>query len=293
MQCMQGNLRVQGRIITGVDIVQISGLIAVHPDWSFWKLSRELCQLWDWRNGKGIVKDIACRSLLRKLEKRGYITLPARRCIPLPRMRDQRDVSSIPLPFYSQACSLPETQPIKIETIKPKTMEGKLFNLLLAQHHYLGYRGSVGEHLSYLVWDREGKVLGCLLFGAAAWSVASRDKFIGWNKEQRECKLPFIANNMRFLLLRRIPHLASHLLSKIIRQVSKDWEEKYGHRIVLLETFVEVGRFAGTCYRAANWIKVGQTQGRSRNDRYSKLIVPVKDIYLYPLVKNFREILCS
>lgn len=290
---MQEDIVVQGRVITSSDIQQISGMIGSHPEWHYSKISQELCRLWDWRNGKGILKDIACRSLLRKLEKRGYITLPPRRRKVSSRMKDQSKSLPLTLPFYSQATNLSEAQPLKIEIARPGTTSGKLFNALLAQCHYLGYRGSVGEHLSYLVWDREGEILGCILFGAAAWSVASRDKFIGWSKEQREGKLQLIANNMRFLLLKRIPHLASHLLGKIVQLVSKDWEDKYGHRIVLLETFVEVGRFAGTCYRAANWIKAGQTQGRSRNDRYNKLIVPVKDIYLYPLVKNFREIVCG
>jgi hypothetical protein len=208
-------------------------------------------------------------------------------------MRDQKDVLLPPLPFYSQSCTLSEAQPVKIEIVKPRTTQGKLFNSLLAHYHYLGYRGSVGEHLPYLIWDKSGDVLGCLLFGAAAWKIAPRDQFIGWNKEQRERNLQLIANNMRFLLLKKIPHLASHLLGKIVRRISEDWQEKYGHPIVMLETFVEVGRFAGTCYRAANWTYVGETKGRSRNDRYSKLEVPVKRIYLYPLVKNFREVLCS
>lgn len=290
---MQEDIVVQGRVITHGDILQISGMISSHPEWHYTKLSQELCLLWNWRNGKGILKDIACRSLLRKLEKRGYITLPPRRRKVPSRMRDQSKSLSLTMPFYSSACNLSEAQPLKIEIAKPGTTSGKLFNALLARHHYLGYRGSVGEHISYLVWDKRVEVLGCLLFGAAAWSILPRDKHIGWDEEYRRRNLPLLANNMRFLLLKRIPHLASHLLGKIIRRVSKDWEEKYGHRIVLLETFVEVGRFAGTCYRAANWIHAGKTQGRSRNDRYNKLIVPVKDIYLYPLARNFREILCS
>lgn len=289
---MQRGKIVQGRVVTSKDIAQILELLAGHPEWSQWKLSRELCWLWNWRNGKGILKDIACRSLLRKLESKGQIALPPRRHKPPQRMKDQKNLL-IALPLYSQVCNLEEAQPLRIEIVKPKTSQGRLFNTLLAQHHYLGYRGSVGEHLPYLIQDKGGNILGCLLFGAAAWRITPRDKFIGWNEEQRQRNLLLIANNMRFLLLRRIPHLASHLLGKIAQRISKDWEEKYGHPIFLLETFVEVGRFAGTCYQAANWKYLGQSRGLSRNSIGRKPTVPIKHIYVYPLVKDFRKMLCT
>lgn len=290
---MQKEMIVQGKRITSGEIAQISEMIVAHPEWHRSRLSQELCRLWDWRNGKGILKDMACRSLLRKLESKGYIHLPPRRRTAGSRMRDQKDILNLPLPFYSSASNLPEAKPLKIEIVKAKTSSSKLFASLLAQHHYLGYRGSVGEHLAYLIWDGQGAILGCLLFGAAAWRVAPRDKFIGWVEERRQTNLQLITNNMRFLLLKKIPHLASHVLGRIGRRISRDWQEKYGHPIVLLETFVEVGRFVGTCYRAANWKCLGQTQGRSRNDRYSKLKVPIKQVYVYPLVRDFKEILCT
>lgn len=266
-----------------------------HPAWSQYKLSLELCLLWNWRNDKGRIKDIACRSLLRKLESRGNITLPARRRKPPQRMRDQH-CANFQLSFLSDistAQTLTEAAPLTITVVSPKTADGKLFAALLAEHHYLGYKGSVGEHLSYLVRDNRGGLLACLLFGAAAWKVASRDQFIGWQEEQRRRNLKLIVNNMRFLLLPKIPHLASHLLGRIARRISKDWVEKYGHPVVLLETFVEVDRFAGTCYRAANWLRLGQTQGRSRNDSEHKLKVAIKDVWVYPLAQNFKEKLCS
>lgn len=289
---MQKEVMVQGRVITKKDMAQISEMITSHPEWSRCRLSRELCHLWDWKNQKGTLKDIACRSLLRKLEKKGYIVLPPPRPGPPPRMKDQRNIG-LPLPPSSQASTLSEARPLNLEIVKAGSWKAKLFAALLAQHHYLGYKGAVGEHLPYLVWDKKGDLLGALLFGAAAWRIAPRDKFIGWNEEQRRRNLSLIANNMRFLLLQKIPHLASYLLGKIARQISRDWEEKYGHPLVLLETFVEVGRFAGTCYRAANWILCGQTQGRSRNSRSKKPSLPPKAIYVYPLIKNFRELLCS
>lgn len=210
-------------------------------------------------------------------------------------MKDQR-CAQMPLSFLSgisSAKTLKAVLPLSLILASPRSEDNKIFAGLLAEHHYLGYKGSVGEHLAYLAKDAQGGILACLLFGAPAWKIAPRDNYIGWQDEQRGKNLKFIANNMRFLLLTKIPHLASHILGKIARRISQDWQEKYGHGLVLLETFVEVDRFKGTCYRAANWLNVGATQGRSRNDRYSKLQVPVKHIYLCLLDKHFREKLCS
>lgn len=289
---MQKEVVVQGRVITEKDILQIGEMITNHPDYSRYQLSKELCYLWDWRNQKGTLKDIACRSLLKKLEKKGYIALPPRRPSPPPRMKDHRGMD-LPFPPSSQASTLSEAKPLNLEIVKAKTRKARLFAALLAQYHYLGYRGSVGESLPYLIWDKKGDLLGALLFGAAAWKVAPRDKFIGWNEGQRRRNLSLIANNMRFLLLKKIPHLASYLLGKISRQISRDFQEKYGHPLVMLETFVEVGRFGGTCYQAANWIELGQTKGRGRNSLSKKPSLAKKAIYVYPLIKNFREVLCS
>lgn len=146
--------------------------------------------------------------------------------------------------------------------------------------------------MKYRLYDRKSLPVACLLFGSAAWKTAPRDEFIGWNASRRQGRhLSFITNNMRFLILPRVmvPHLASHILGRISRRLSHDWLQKYGHPIYMLETFVEQERFRGTCYKAANWIHVDQTQGRSRNDRYAKLQVPIKDVYVYPLTPHFRE----
>jgi hypothetical protein len=292
---MQEGLIVQGREISIGLIEQIKELLAERLDWSRRKISQELCRQWNWKNDKGLIKDIACRSLLRKLESKGYITLPPQRRKPIPRMKDQRR-AHVQLSFLSDtsgAQTLKEAVPLNITIVSPKSADGKLFAALLAEHHYLGYKGSVGEHLAYLARDNRGGLLACLLFGAAAWKAAARDAYIGWTAEERQRNLKLVANNMRFLLLKKIPHLASCLLGKIARRIARDWEEKYGHPIVLLETFVEKERFAGTCYRAANWTLVGETRGRSRNDRQHQLCVPVKDVYCYPLVKHFRKALIS
>lgn len=158
----------------------------------------------------------------------------------------------------------------------------------LNHYHYLGFNQTVGENIKYLVRDRSGHNVACLLFGSAAWKTAPRDSFIGWNRELREKNINFITNNTRFLILPqiRVPHLASHILGCIIRRIQKDWRDKYTHPIYMVETFVERDLFKGTCYKAANWLCVGQTRGRSRQDRYLKLSVPVKDILLYPLTKK-------
>jgi hypothetical protein len=142
--------------------------------------------------------------------------------------------------------------------------------------------------MKYLVFDNNRRPLACLLFGSAAWSCAARDDFIGWDRDTRINHLRLVTNNTRFLILPwvKIPHLASHLLSLITRRIINDWRNKYGHGLLLLETFVEVDRFRGTCYKAANWRCAGLTKGRSRNDRYTSLHVPVKAVYLYPLVKH-------
>lgn len=290
---MEKNLVIQGRTLLPGDMEKIKELLSRHPKLSRRKLSLELCREWNWVNDKGQVKDIACRSLLRKLESKGRIVLPPCRHKPTLRMKDQRR-ANIQLSFQSEistALMLAEALPLTINVVSPKSADGKLFAALLAEHHYLGYKGTVGESLAYLVRDVHGGILGCLLFGAPAWRIAPRDKFIGWSDKQRLSNLKYIVNNMRFLLLNKIPHLASHILGKIAKRISRDWQEKYGHGIVMLETFVEIERFKGTCYRAANWLKVGQTQGRSRNDRYSRLKVPVKDIYCYPLRADYKKVL--
>jgi hypothetical protein len=167
----------------------------------------------------------------------------------------------------------------------PGSDQRALFEGLLHHHHYLSHGGSVGENLRFLVRERQGRPVACVLFGAAAWQCRARDEFVGWDAAARQRRLGYVANNTRFLLLPwvHVPSLASHVLGRVARRLSTDWQRKYGHPIYLLETFVEQGRFAGTCYRAANWVRVGQTKGRSRQDRRQELSVPVKDIYLFPL----------
>ena len=249
---------------------------------------------WQWRNAKGDLKDMACRSLLVKLHKREYIQLPARRQIPTSRMAKRRipDVAHDTTPIHQ---SLQVLRPLKIIDIHHDKDDEPLFSCLLSRYHYLGYTSPVGENMKYLVVDGRGRPLACLLFGSSAWSCASRDLYIGWDSSCRQRNLQFTTSNTRFLIFPwvRVPHLASHILALISRRISQDWLSRYGHSVYLLETFVDQARFAGTCYRAANWRPVGQTRGRSRNDRHTRMKVPIKSVFLYPLVANYQAKLMS
>ena len=280
---MSETLIVQGRRLAGEDILRIRQLIAENQDWSRRRLSEVLSAEWDWRNGSGRLKDMAARSLLLKLDTRGVIKLPPRRRKPSNRMADRRaprqawDLTPV-------VGSLRELGPLMVREISADIEARTRFAAALAEFHYLGHRGAVGENAQYVVTDQTGRLLACLLFGAAAWKCRVRDEFIGWNAEQRQQHLCYIAANTRFLILPfvKVPHLASWVLGQTLRRLSKDWERKYGHPIVMVETFVQRNRFAGTSYKAANWILVGSTTGRSRQDHRHKLRVPVKDVYLYP-----------
>jgi hypothetical protein len=189
-------------------------------------------------------------------------------------------------------------RPLQIRVVYPKQPDYPLFGKYLAQYHYLSYGGPVGQNLGYLIRSHAGEDLACLLFGAAAWQCAPRDRWIGWSAEQRAQGLQFIANNQRFLILPwvRVPHLANHIVSQIAQRIDADWQSRYYHPLYLLESFVQQDRFGGACYQAAHWIHVGQTTGRtrqSRRHRDNQVHAPVKDIYLYPLGCDGRRHLCG
>jgi len=286
---MEKTTVIQGRTTTPQDIELVRTLVADHPEWNRTRLSKELCRVWNWRNATGRLKDMACRSFLLKLEKYGHLTLPP------PHNRSGSFRTLIPEVAHQTDPIVGECPQLAPVTVRPvESRELSLFYSLLARYHYLGFRGTVGQNMKYLAYDSQGRPLSCLLFGSAAWKCAARDEYIGWSQRAREANLNLITNNARFLILPwvKVPHLASHILGRVSRRICADWREKYGHPLYLLETFVEQGRFRGTSYRAAGWTVVGQTSGRSRNDRYATLQVPVKDVYLSPLTRHFREVLC-
>jgi len=288
----------QGRKISSVEIAEIKALIEANPLWSRSRLSRVLAQRWQWYAASGHLKDMAARTLLLKLQQRELIALPERRRAPVvrsPQSSPELFDSLLPEPIVADLCSL---RPLQIQVVGPKQPDYPLFQRYLAQHHYLSFSGPVGENLGYLIRSCTGVDLACLLFGAAAWQCAPRDRWIGWPSEQRAQGLQWIANNSRFLVLPwvRVPSLASHILSHIAQRIDGDWQRRYHHPIYLLETFVEQDRFRGASYKAANWIQVGQTTGRtrqSRRHRDNQVHAPVKDIYLYPLNRHAQRSLCQ
>ena len=277
--------------ITPERIGEIKKLIEANPGWSRSKLSQELCKMWGWKGENGQLKDISCRDVLRNLDSAGKIELPKRR----PGGRSKGGADIVPLMLHDAAPikeALSELKPLTLEVVigKSELMEFKSY---VAQYHYLGYDRNIGENIKYFVRDRHGRILACLAFGSAAWKCEGRDTFIGWNTGKRKEKLRYMTNNSRYLIFPwvKVPHLASHILSLVCRQISKDWVIKYGHPLYILETFVECERFQGTCYKAANWLYVGKTTGRGRDSKSMEAVLPIKDVFVYPLNKRFRELL--
>jgi hypothetical protein len=241
---------------------------------------------------------MAARTLLLKLAQRGWITLPACRRASPNRMRHKpRPTLEVPAPAVPITDALTELLPLTIREGPQEfhRAERALFEALLYRHHYLSHRSSVGENLQYLVRDRSGRPLACVLFGAAAWQCRARDQHIGWDAPARQRRLNYLTNNTRFLIVpwARVPHLASHILGRIARRLCADWQHKYGHPIYLLETFVDTSRFPGTGYQAANWQCVGQTTGRTRQNKSMIPQAAPKAVWLYPLRPDFRQALCA
>ncbi len=276
-------MTLQGRRMEPGALAWLQSWIDQNPEWSRKQIARKLCRRWDWVDRRGRLKDFAARSLLLKLEGRGQVRLPALRT-QFRRVRPK--VASLepweePAPWTA---SLAEIAPVRLEQIQAGSPAAKRWAFYLDRYHYLGLR-VVGENVGYLAWDRQERDVGCLLFGAAAWRCAPRDRRLGWSSQERQQQLWRVVNNTRFLLLPwvRVKHLASCLLGAVARRIEADWRQRYGQGVDWLETFVDRERFRGSCYRAANWEWVGQTQGRSRQDREHQLQVPVKDVYLYDL----------
>lgn len=285
---------IQGRPIGSEALLQIRELMHEHPDWHRTRLSRELCSLWNWRNDALRPKDMACRSLLLKLEARGLIALPARLGPSVNALRN-RCSSELPCDTTCLTAPLSHLEPLQLCLPPPGSHPARLSAQLLRRYHYLGLGNSVGENLKYLVSDRHHRPVACLLFGSAAWRCHPRDAFIGWDPKGQRSNLRFLTNNTRFLVFPWIvvPHLASHILGLVLRRLSHDWQLKYGHPIHLVETFVERDRFRGTCYRAAGWISVGFTTGRGRNSLSKAASKPIKETLLKPLHPAFRSLLCT
>lgn len=287
-------IKYRGRIFSAGEIDDIKGIISSHPEASRWFLSREICRRWGWQQANGALKDMVCRGLLLHLASCGLIALPpCRRATPY-KLAHSKKPEIIEVDRTPAACALTELRPIEVHQVRGTSL-GKLYNSLIEQYHYLGYTRPVGEHLEYLAMSG-GRVIACMGWCSAPRHIGSRDKHIGWDKQRREKNLHKVIINTRFLILPwvTVPHFASHVIGLIARRISGDWRKLYNHDIVWLETFVDPERgYKGTCYKAANWIYLGKTTGRGKADNTGKPNRSIKDVYGYPLRKDFRRVLCD
>jgi hypothetical protein len=281
----------RGRVLTTQDILYIKELIAAHPGETRRTLSKKLCEAWQWKQSNGALRDMVCRGLLLMLDRAGYIQLPPVKFVPHnPLVRRVRPspvlVDTTPVEGH-----LHSIQPLRLAQVR-RTSDEPLFNSLLEQYHYLHYEQPVGENAKYLVWA-QGRPIACLAWSSAPRHLGSRDRFIGWSPEARRRNIGLIAYNTRFLILPwvRIENLASHILGRMAARISEDWQRMYAHPIYMLETFVDPERFRGTCYRAANWVLLGRTTGRGKDDQTGRPNRSIKEVLGLPLDRRFRELL--
>ena len=280
-----------GRNFTAAEIDRIRWMITSEPKPHRLQLSRMVCREFGWLRVDGGLKDMSCRVAMLRMDRDGLITLPP------PQKKNGNGNTRPRLTSASDpgaAITLPAGKLGKLSFKQVTKGKGSLlWNELIQRYHYLGHTPLPGAQMRYLVYGGSD-LLAALGFGAAAWKVAPRDSFIGWSPEQREKNLHLIVNNARFLLLPWVTsrNLASRILAGLARQLPHDWLTRYGYQPALLETFVEKNRFRGTCYKAANWIHAGQTQGRGKLDHTHQPLLPIKAIFLFPLHKHFLPILC-
>jgi hypothetical protein len=286
---MQGPLSYRHRVISEDDLVFIRRLIAENPGCSRRGLSKKLCEAWNWVQANGALRDMVCRGMMLMLHRRGLIELPALRQIGRSSLRGREKPEAVSVDQTPLSMSFADLGPLEVRQVR-RTPEEALFNSLLQHHHYLGYTQPVGEHLKYLVYA-QGRPIACVAWSSAPRHLGSRDRFIGWEPKARRANIGLLAYNTRFLVLPwvTVPHLASHILGRMARTLSVDWQRVYAHPIYYLETFIDPQRFAGTCYRAANWKVLGVTTGRGKDDQTHQANRPIKQVLGYPLVKDFRQ----
>lgn len=284
----------RGQKITEVEVDELRRIIAENPGASRWRLSKLVCEAWNWRQANGALRDMVCRGLMLALARAGHLELPAKR----PRNPHLGPRRNPPRTDFQMDCSpitgpLRSLQPLKICSVR-RTADEPLFNGLIHRYHYLGYTQPVGEQLKYLVYAQDRPV-ACLAWSSGPWHMGPRDRFIGWTPAVRRQGKHLIAYNCRFLILPwvQVPHLASHILGCVARRIRADWQQLYHHPVYYLETFVDQERFRGTCYRAANWVHLGQTTGRGIKEKTKRVTRSFKDVLGYPLCKDFRAKLCT
>ena len=286
MESPSSNKRYSGRVFGPPEIERVREIIRAHPQASRQQLSYRVCEVFDWRKLDGSLKDMSCRVALLRMHREGLIELPAPRHKVNPcRSFSRRTPQAEPEPLLKAVVH--ELAGLHLELVE--RAGSALWNEYIDRYHYLGYQPLPGAQLRYFAYAGE-RLVGLMGFGAAPWKSGPRDEWIGWSRTQRHRNLGGVINNARFLILPwvRVSSLASKLLAMATRALPAHWEGRYGYRPVLLETFVEAERFAGTCYRAANWTCVGQTQGRGKLGDHRLGQVPIKTVWVYPLAKDFR-----
>jgi hypothetical protein len=292
---MSLQFKYRGKVLTGDDVAFINRLIGENPSDSRWALSKKLCRAWNWVQPNGALKDMVCRGLMLELHRAGQIRLPAKKCHVNNPFVNRTKPAKITIDQSRVDGKLSEIKPLQFSQVR-RTVSEKLFNSLIEHYHYLGYCHPVGEQLKYIVYSQQ-KPLACLAWSSAPRHIGCRDRFIGWSAHSRKTHIHLLAYNTRFLILPwiRVNCLASHILARMAKIVSEDWQAIYRHPIYYLETFVDKQRFAGTCYKAANWIYLGDTTGRGRgkNDHTNKANRSIKAVWGYPLNKHFRTMLST
>jgi len=289
---MEVKLKYRGQLITDAEVAAIRAFIAENPDSSRHALSRRLCERWGWVQSNGALRDMVMRGLLLALHRAELITLPAVRVVP---KKNPLAVRPRPAPVSIDTTPivgpLSEIQPLEFRQVR-RTSEEPIFNGLIEEHHYLGYVQPVGEHLKFMVFA-QGRPVACLAWSSAPRHLGLRDRFIGWSPEARLKNIRFLAYNTRYLILPwvKVPHLASHILGWMARELPGEWQRVYSHPVWYFETFVDPARNRGTCYLAANWTKLGRTAGRGNNAPTKRPRVPVKEILGLPLSRRFRSLL--
>ena len=283
-------MRYCGRVFSAADIEVIRELLALCPPLSRYRLSRAVCERLNWRRSDGALKDMSCRVALLRMQADALITLPPpRRLKPVAYLAHADIEHAVREPVIVPSIDLAR---LCVDLVTEKG-DSLLWNAYIEQHHYLGHQLMPGAQLRYFV-RAAGQVIALMSFGASAWKTKPRDVAIGWNPDQRQRNLHLIVNNARFLIPPwiRCQNLASRVLAIVSRRLADDWQARYAYRPVLLETFVEKPRFTGTCYKAANWQYLGDTQGRGKLDTLHRNAQPVKSIWIYPLARNFQQHLC-
>jgi len=290
-----GDIEQCGRKITAQEIAEITETVKIFPNLSLSILIETICEHLEWFTASGRYKKDACLKLLQKLEIAGIIKLPGKRSYTRQPVV-KANLNAVPrvseLKNQEINCCLQDVQPVSVIPQISKS-DIKLWDEYVDRHHYLGHKRPFGCFVRYLAKSTDGEILACLLFAGAAKSISTRDKWIGWNNKQRLRNLPWVVNNTRFVIMPwvKISCLASHILGQIGRRIAKDWKTQWGYAPLLIETFIDPVKYTGTCYQASNWQLCGQTKGRGKLGPAGKISVPIKDIWVYPLVKNFRSIL--